>query len=699
MSFDKISPTTSDKKGSLNMEANIISLNGFKIKGKYLPSTIYKFKLSFINENESEVYRKVRRDFSATPLSPPQNPHIEAASYKKPESIPFKEEKLTNLPEHKQEEMILMLFRWEYKIEKAISKLLPPPRKIEDGILIIPEVKKLTVKKINTNFYLFFDIGYKVRSLTNIYELIKTRKISYEELKGKTIIYDPFGRGKGKRSTATVKDIILNPDRKDLEYLKSYLANKEGYEIKEIPGDSPILILNFSNKKKDYHTLPSYCYLDIRKPKSLSAISNEKRKEILTKIALRLPYIENIPLIMSYRTISKPKYLVKTKNKNTRQIESLRKVLSYPAWFVPVQIKAQKNIPILLLIDKNLSTKETKNFVNTQTKKGYLKLNVQGNSFRFGPVYTEQVDFENFTFPDSLNSIISKDQKIYLALCILKSDLEEETYNRVKRILFSKNIISQLVVFKEWKKRSSLTSQILKFNIYSKLGIRLFSLAEKLPYDLIIGVDVGNDRFGKRTKAGCATVFLSNGTIETIIPLSIDSSGEKIDYLGEILELIVEKFNLKGKKILLIRDGNIYNAELKNIAQSPSLKLRNIEVDIVGIKKNHPFRILSDLGRKAVVLKKNEVLLLPHSTTGARPLLINQFFSIKNGEISTKDVTLTIVSVLYKLTKLNFSTPFREENFLRLPAPSHYSDKFVKALSRNWPVDRRLLEVGALYFI
>ena len=681
------------------MNTNKLALNGFKIKENYLIDRIYRFKLSFINANENEVYKKVRKDFSATPISPFQNPYIEVASYKKPKSIPFEEKNLADLPEHKQEELILMLLRWEYKVEKEISKLLPAPRRIEDDILLIPEVKKLTVKKINTNFYLFFDIGYRVRPLKDIYELVKERKISYKELIGKTVIYDPFGEGKGKRSIATVKDVILNPDKKDIEDLKNYLANKEGYEIKEIPEDSAILILNYGSKNKDYNTLPSYCYLDIRKPKSLSAISNEERKKILTKVALQLPYIENTPLTVPYKPLEKPKYLVKLDNENTKQVSSLKEVLNFPAWFVPSQIRSQKNIPVLLLIDKNLSISEIKKFVNTQIKKGHLKLNIQGNSFRFGPVHTEKADFENFTFPDSLNSIISGNQKIHLALCILKSELPEEVYDRVKRILFSKNIISQLVVFKEWKKRSSLTSQVLKFDIYSKLGIRLFSLAEKLPYDLIIGVDVGNDRFGKRTKAGCATVFLNNGTIKTIIPLSIDSAGEKIDYLGELVELIVEKFNLKIKKILVIRDGNIFHTELKNVAQSPSLKIRNIEVDIVGIKKNHPFRILSDSGRKAVALKKNEVLLLPHSTTGARSLLINQLFSIKDGEICSKDITFTLVSTLYKLTKLNFSTPFREENFLRLPAPSHYSDKFVKALSRNWPVDRSLLEAGALYFI
>ena len=681
------------------MNTNKLALNGFKIEKKYIIDTIYRFKLSFINENDDTIYKKVRKYFSATPLSSFQNLHIEVASYKKPEGIPFEEKKLVDLPEYKQEELILMLFRWKYKIEREISRLLPPPRGAENDILLIPEVKKLSVKKINANFYLFFDIGYRVRPLKDIYELVKERKISYEELKGKTVIYDPFGGGKGKRSIATVKDIIFNPDKKDIEELKNYIANKEGYEIKEIPEDSAILILNYGNKKKDYHTLPSYCYLDIRKPQSLSAISNEERKKILTKVALQLPYIEKTPLTMTYKPLEKPKYLVRLNNENTEKVNSLKEVLNFPAWFVPPQIRSQKNIPVLLLIDKNLSISETKRFVNTQIKKGYLKLNIQGNSFRFGPVHTEQVDFENFTFPDSLNSIISGNQKIYLALCILKSELPEEIYDRVKRILFSKNIISQLVVFKEWEKRSSLTSQVLKFDIYSKLGLRLFSLAEKLPYDLIIGVDVGNDRFGKRTKAGCATVFLNNGTIKTIIPLSIDSAGEKIDYFGELVELIVEKFNLKDKKILVIRDGNIFHTELKNVAQSPSLKIRNIEVDIVGIKKNHPFRILSDSGRKAIVLKKNEVLLLPHSTTGARSLLINQLFFIKNGEIYSKDITFTLVSTLYKLTKLNFSTPFREENFFRLPAPSHYSDKFVKALSRNWPVDRSLLEAGALYFI
>ena len=62
-------------------------------------------------------------------------------------------------------------------------------------------------------------------------------------------------------------------------------------------------------------------------------------------------------------------------------------------------------------------------------------------------------------------------------------------------------------------------------------------------------------------------------------------------------------------------------------------------------------------------------------------------------------ITYSLLNLLFVLTKINVSTPFRENSMLRLPAPLHYADKLVKSLNRNWPVRENLLDAGCLYFL
>lgn len=40
------------------------------------------------------------------------------------------------------------------------------------------------------------------------------------------------------------------------------------------------------------------------------------------------------------------------------------------------------------------------------------------------------------------------------------------------------------------------------------------------------------------------------------------------------------------------------------------------------------------------------------------------------------------MQLLYDLTKMNYSALYGEGRYLRIPAPIHYADKFVKALGK-----------------
>jgi len=394
---------------------------------------------------------------------------------------------------------------------------------------------------------------------------------------------------------------------------------------------------------------------------------------------------------------------VKTKDGSFRKVSKLRETANYPALFTPKELCKQQEVPVFVLVDTDLSKEEIEKFLADQIRKGHLKLNKEGNPFRFRTIKKStselsfQVNFRNFKVPSEIQEVL-KSYPLSFALCICR-ELPEDEYDKIKRKLFMKNIISQVVIYEKWKRSPEHISQTLALNIYSKLGIRLFTLAERLPYDLIVGVDVGNDRFNRRSKAGSVTVFLSNGMIKTMFPLFTDTGGERIDFFGELLEILVEKLNIENKRILILRDGNIYRKEIENIASSYITIEKSLTIDIVNVKKNHPFRILSDTGKKAVVFDNSIGILLPHSINGARSLLIDRAYSIDKGKIEKLPITYSLLSVLYTLTKINLSTLFRENSMLRLPAPLHYSDMLVKTLSRNWIISEKLLNMGCLYFI
>lgn len=688
------------------MQDTQVYLNGFKVKEEFLPKQVFKFLLYFFDEDENERFRIIKGKYNGVPLNSVKEPVVEVASWKKPETPEVKEYttlSLQDLPLDKQEELILLYLKKEIKIINKLRKYLPLPRKEYNGsILVIPDIKKLALKKVNNSFYVFFDIGYHIRSQKSIYDLVKEGKITYQELEGRELIYDPYGEKHGKRSIVTVVDIELNPDKRVLEKTVNHLINKYGQ--RNLSLNVPLIYIQFrGNKDKKYPTLPQYCYLERRDFTNKLVISNKKRKEILEKLANKVDFLENTPLLGKGKEYNNPQYIVKTKEGKLRKVNKLRETVNYPALFTPKELQEQKEIPVFVLVDKELPKEKIDKFLTNQLKNGYLKLNKESNPIRFKTLkssnkeLTFQVDFENFKIPTEIQEAL-QNYPLSFALCISKEMLEDN-YDKAKRKLFMNNILSQFVIYEKWKNSPQYISQTLAFDIYSKLGIRLFTLAEKLPYDLIVGIDVGNDRFNRRSKAGSVTVFLSNGIIKTMFPLSTDTGGEKIDLLGELLEILVEKLNIENQKILILRDGNIYRKELESLASSYITREKSLIIDIVNVKKNHSFRILSDFGRKAVVLNNNIGILLPHSIDGAKSLLIDMAYSVKQGKLEKLPITYSLLSVLYKLTKVNLSTIFRENCMLRLPAPLHYSDMLVKALGRNWIISEKLLSMGCLYFI
>ncbi len=691
------------------MERDVsIHLNGFKLKEDIIPQQVFKFSLYFINEDDNTRYKTIKGKHLGIPLTSAKETEVKIVAWKKPskDTKDFITMSLEELPISKQEELVLLYLTRIIKIKEVLGKYLPvPEKKYNENILAIPTIKTFSVKKISDNFYLFFDIGYRIRTIKSIYELAKEGKISYPELVGKELIYDPYGNRVGERKIVTITKIEEHPKEEIVEGTRNYLESKYGLKDLSLNG-APLVYMRFAkNGEKDYPTFPQCCYFEKRDFINKLAIPNELRKEILQRMALKVHFLESVPLQVKGKEYKRPQYVVKTKEGKLKRIATLRDAIKYPALYVPKELKGEE-VPIFVLLDKGLPQMEVERFLRQQLSKKHLKLQKEGDIFHFKTIKasnkksTFRVDFERFVLPSEIQEKI-KDYPLSFAICISKEMLEEG-YDKVKRKLFANRILSQFVIYKKWKestKHIKYISQTLAFNIYSKLGIRLFTLAEKLPYDLIVGVDVGNDRFNRRSKAGAVTVFSSEGLIKTMFPLSVDTGGERIDFLGELLEFMVERLNIKNQRILLLRDGNIYAKELESLVSSPLLRDRTLTIDVVNVKKTHSFRILSDTGKKGVVFGESFGILLPHSAKGARSLLIDTAFTIKNGTLKELPITHSLLSVLYKLTKVNLSTIFREDIMLRLPAPLHYADAFVKALGRGWNIEEQLLIMGCLYFL
>ena len=217
-------------------------------------------------------------------------------------------------------------------------------------------------------------------------------------------------------------------------------------------------------------------------------------------------------------------------------------------------------------------------------------------------------------------------------------------------------------------------------------------------YDYILGIDVGNDLYGNRNTAGGISVINKKGFLEKLIPIKIPTNGEKIDLSLFLEEVSIHLKDLQNKNLLILRDGKLTQSEKISILKEFNrLKLKS--VTFMNIVKRHNLRIYDESGNKGVILKDNLALLLPHSIKGARSIKINVKSVVNNFGIKDESIIKDDLELLFNLTNLNYSNIYIKSKRLRLPAPIHYSDKFVKALGKGWEIKDIFLENGFLYFI
>ena len=642
----------------------MIELNLFKIK-LFPPKILYKFPApiedyySFAYQNDGIFTDNI------------------IISYKKPENIKYEEILSFSLNQKLKNRLVqLFLFKEKsilYKLNSFFSpinyNLNLQIRKYFDG----------GVEFINNTYYFSLEIYHSLESKKNLLEALKEEK----DLIGKKVI------DYKKQNISTIVDVIYPNNSKweiEKERIKFYL---------NIEKNEPIILTKFKNNEKIYPYYASMLKLSfsIKDIDIDLKITNEKRKNLIINAIKNkaIDLLDYKPLKIKSLTFKKPSLFIKNENK----------IISKPAYslqkehnqdkpfnifnFFPVKVPTiiKEKIPIIILIEKDIRIDGIKTYINSliySLKKFF--------SFKKKDLFF--IDLNPFNILKILNNY--KTDSIP-PLVILISE-NNNYYEEIKRKLFKHNFISQNIVASHLDQNKEFELKNLIFQILVKYGIYPYSIPLTTKYDYILGIDVGNNRFNKRSIAGGISVINKNGIFEKLIPIKTLTNGENID-LSFYLEELSLMLDLENKNILILRDGKLQISEIKTILKES--KNLSTTFTFLNIIKNHKIRIFDAEGNKGIILKEDLALLLAHKSDYAKSIKIDTKVKVHNENYFFESITKEDLEILYYLTFLNYSNMFKEN--LRLPAPIHYSDKFVKALGKEWEIKENYLQEGFLYFI
>jgi argonaute family protein len=82
------------------------------------------------------------------------------------------------------------------------------------------------------------------------------------------------------------------------------------------------------------------------------------------------------------------------------------------------------------------------------------------------------------------------------------------------------------------------------------------------------------------------------------------------------------------------------------------------------------------------------------------PIKVSEKYIISEGKCNKVEITEDDIKDIILLSKLNYSQLMPDK--MKLPAPVHYSHKFVKSILKGWELERnkdKFLSNGFLYFI
>jgi len=653
---------------------------------------VYKKKL-FIEENDTIASLKQKAYQCDSILINNQ----EIISYKKIddfcEAIDF-----TSLEEYFQIQLLQLFLRKEKRLFERLSYFLPNQNFNEYSLVkeIIGNVFKFD------KFYLSLDIKQSIIPRYTLLEELKLRK--YKNPKSELINKEV--KPINKSSLGIIKKVIFPNDpeyKEELEMIIDYFK-KQGIKINCYQKE-PIIKVIFKKSKNNiaYSYLASHLKL-YYSPQDVDikmTIPNSRRKQIIENAIKEsnLNYLSSQPYkkefikfypvkFLGFKEVNELKYLLVKANRNIYTIYPKR---------IPHIFKNTNIIKTIILIDKTISTSKNSyiNILFKGLKSIYEKTNIE---FKLVNIRDYSLEFSTKNIVNKALEYKKKYELIPPLVITIGSKKNLSYYEDMKRLLFKYGFITQNIIYEHLLKSTYYEINNLILQILVKYGMYPYTIDINHPYDYIIGIDVGNDRYGNRNIAGGISIINREGILEKLIPIKVHTNGEKID-LSMFLEELSIHLDLKSKNILMLRDGKLTKNEKESILKEFD-RLNIKSITFINVVKNHSLRIFDDNeGKKGVILKDNLALLLAHEIKGARAVKINVKSVIKNGIIKNEAITKNDLELLFNLTNLNYSNLYLFSKRLRLPAPIHYSDKFVKALGKGWKIKEDLLLNGFLYFI
>ncbi len=695
-----------------------IEMNLYKIKTPEIKKLfLWEPNLEIFN-NQKNLFKVISNEYRGVFV----NNNVYSLYPPKEEEFLFMEEiNFESLDINIKERLLTLYFKYENKIyEKINSKIKSLVSKNEHyRIYRYLNFEQFRVININGENYISLNISHKILPTKTLIDLYKEDPIYVEKIEK--------ARRKDNLKVVNIKRFLVSTHD---GYMKAKNLIQKKLNEKEISlymecfeKNYPIVDAFFNSTKESYYfTLCQLMpYIEVSnissEDKEKISLSNYKKKVIIENAIKDINEIYKKPLKKKFVLLKIPERITDDNEKLNKLKDTVyvykrdpddKKYIAKIAK-VPKILK-NKTINIYLFIDKNLrekflSLKKNEKKVYIAKIIGALKRSLKTHNIS---VETNQNDFF-FNLKD-IYSILSylqkeKEKEFKLVLTVGKEGdigIETDYYKDLKRLLLESGFIHQNII---WEHIVSAEGKFENFEIVSliyqiliKMGIYPYLLKEKFPFDYIVGIDVGNDEYGVRNVGGGIAVINGEGILEKLIPVYSKTKGEKVN-LKDFIEILLKEnnFNMNGKRILVLKDGLIYNDELKNLASF--ISNFNFKITILNTKKNNEFVILDNFKSGiATEIKENLFILKSHNhKKGGRCLKIDNKWVFNNGKFSFERINYEDIEILHKLTYLNYSTPYKEN--LKLPAPLHYAHLFVNALRKGWIGNNELVKEGALYFI
>lgn len=696
-----------------------VSLNWFSLNPQFLKNITeecYKYRLRKIVENRNTYYREIWRKKGVN-LEEEAHIFVSLEKLDDPECEKKGTIIFSELPSFLQEKLIQREIQ-EKKLFRRINRRLKNVKGVKEigKFLFFPYVRVEIIKHKN-NFYLVLLPKTRVRSSQNLWDLVKNNKKRLQKFVGRDI-ENLFHLESG---AATIKHITEN-NKKDIDDIIQYHKSKDLVENKkeitqkvgEINYNQPILNAGKEHWTKPY--LPQFSRVifsldDVNKKvrkkiRNYWYMSNKEKRNLLKKATTPFSqYVSTSPLKIDPLRFKLPELIVKTKSGET----TLNKTNRLFSWiqqeniqtYLPYEIPAflqNESIPTFILIDNKIDSEQTNGIFNFfGNKYNKVRKNTSLPYFNFkGKVYPFSKDNLESCLKKVRETFSKERNPIGFAFIIGKKKYEKKDYYEdLKMQLFQLDIISQNILIETLGNPYAMNNLLLQ--IMGKLGIKYFVLHRKVPYDYIIGVDIGKHKKGGYRIGGCTVVFDSSGRIRRIQPVKAPASGETMD-LTYVFKYLANRtdLTLKNKNMLVLMDGNIYEKEKEGIKRISEKYL--MKITFMNVIKNNKHVFLTD-NQGQIGFIDNIGLLQPHTLKGARPIKIEDKIIFKHGTLEKAPLRKTDLQLLFDLTRLNYSTLFSEKKSLKLPAPVHYADQFVKALGKEWKIHERFLKQGFLYFL